>query len=63
MTTSLAIDEDLVREAQALGHHKTKKEAVTVALKEYIQRNRQLEVLKLFGQIEYLPEHDYKAGR
>lgn len=38
MATNLAIDDSLVREAQQLGGHKTKKEAVTEALLEYIQR-------------------------
>lgn len=63
MATNLAIDDKLIDEARLLGGHTTKKEAVTEALLEYIQRRRQLEILKLFGQIEYDPGYDYKAQR
>lgn len=63
MTKSVAIDEVLIREAQELGHHKSGKEAVIAALKEYIQRNKQMAVIELFGQIEYQTDYDYKAHR
>jgi hypothetical protein len=36
IATNLAIDDKLISEALHVGHHKTKKEAVTTALKEYI---------------------------
>ena len=41
MATNLAIDEELLKEAQKVGNHKTKKETVNEALKEYIQRKKQ----------------------
>jgi Arc/MetJ family transcription regulator len=41
MATNLAIDDHLIEEAQRCGKHKTKKEAVTTALREYIRRQRQ----------------------
>jgi hypothetical protein len=63
MTKSVAIDEVLIREAQELGHHKNAKEAVIAALKEYIQRNKQMAVIELFGQIEYQADYDYKVHR
>ena len=59
MTKSVAIDEVLIREAQELGHHKNVKEAV----KEYIQRNKQMAVIELFGQIEYQADYGYKVHR
>jgi len=62
MSTNLAID-DLIEEARTLGHHKTKKAAVTAALDEYIRRHKQLEVTKLFGTIEFDPAWNYKAAR
>ena len=37
--------------------------AVTQALEEYIQRRKQLKVLKLFGKIDYDPTYDYKKQR
>jgi Arc/MetJ family transcription regulator len=63
MATNLAIDNHLILEAQRIGRHKTKKSAVTEALKEYIQRRRQLEVVKMFGKIDYDGDYDYKAAR
>jgi len=38
MATNLAIDEGLIEAAQQIGHHVTKKAAVTAALNEYISR-------------------------
>ena len=38
-------------------------EAVTTALKEYVQRRRQQRILDLVGQIEYEPNYDHKALR
>lgn len=63
MTKSVAIDETLLKEAQELGHHKNSKEAVIAALKEYIQRNKQMAVIELFGQIEYQEDYNYKTYR
>ncbi len=63
MPTNLAIDDRLIEEAKKLGRHRTKKDAVTAALDEYIQRRKQQEVLSLFGTIEYDERYDYKQER
>lgn len=63
MATNLAIDDRLIDEARQVGNHKTKREAVTAALKEYIDRRKQLEILKLAGTIDYDPTYDYKKMR
>jgi metal-responsive CopG/Arc/MetJ family transcriptional regulator len=63
MATNLAIDDRLIDEARRVGDHKTKKEAVTAALREYIDRRKQMEILKLFGTIDYDPTYDYKKIR
>jgi len=63
MPTNLAIDDNLILEAQKLGRHRTKKEAVTAALDEYVKRRRQLEVLSLVGTIDYDKRYDYKKER
>ncbi len=63
MATNLAIDDKLIIKAQKIGHHKTKKEAVTTALKEYIAHKKQLEVIDLFGSIEFDKNFDYKKAR
>lgn len=63
MSENLELDEQLVEEARRLGRHRTGKSAVMAALREYIRRRKQLEVLNLFGTIEYDPEYDFKRER
>jgi Arc/MetJ family transcription regulator len=63
MATNLDLDPALVEEAVAVGGRRTKKEAVTEALKEYIARRRQAQVTGLFGTIDYDPKYDYKQQR
>lgn len=62
MATNLAIDDKLIQEALIIGKHKTKN-VVTEALQEYIQRRKQLEIIKMFGSIDYDPDYDYKKQR
>lgn len=63
MATNLAIDDRLIEEARKTGGHRTKKEAVTTALQEYIQRHRQRRILDAFGTFDFDPAYDYKAER
>jgi len=63
MPTNLAIDDRLLQEAQRIGNHRTKKETITAALMEYIQRRRQSQVLSLFGKIKFDERYDYKRER
>jgi len=63
MATNLAIDDRLIEEARRSGKHKTKKEAVTTALQEYIRRQRQQRILTDFGTVDFDPSYDYKAER
>lgn len=63
MATNLQIDDKLILKAVALGRHKTKKEAVSKALVEYIQRLEQEKILSMFGSVDYDPDYDYKKQR
>jgi len=63
MPTNLAIDDNLLNLAKKIGKHKTKRAAVNEALQEYIQRRKQFEITKLFGEIEYQEDYDYKSRR
>lgn len=63
MATNLALDNQLIADAVIVGHHRTKKAAVTAALQEYIQRHKQLKILDLFGTIDYDDDYDYKQQR
>ncbi|HEX6820637.1 MAG TPA: type II toxin-antitoxin system VapB family antitoxin [Candidatus Sulfotelmatobacter sp.] len=63
MATNLALDDKLIEEARRLGAHKSKKEAVTTALQEYVKRHRQQRILSDFGTVDFDPSYDYKAER
>lgn len=63
MPTNLAIDEKLLNEALKVSGHKTKKNTVNEALKEFIQRRKQKDIVSLFGKIEMNPSYDYKRDR
>lgn len=63
MATNLALDDSLIEEAKLLGHHKSKKDAVNTALKEYIQRKKQYLVMEDFGKFDFDPDYDYKKER
>ncbi len=63
MPTNLALDDRLIEEARRVGGHTTKKDAVNAALDEYIRRRKQLEVLKLFGTIDYDETYDPSESR
>jgi Arc/MetJ family transcription regulator len=63
MATNLAIDDKLIDEARRVGNFKTKREAVTAALDEFIRRRKQLEILNHFGTIDFDPEYDYRKMR
>ena len=63
MATNLALDDTLIETAKKIGHHRTKKAAVTAALEEYIQRHQQTDILQLFGKIDYDIDYNYKEQR
>jgi len=52
MRTTLAIKEKLLEEVKALSGVKTKKEAVEMALEEFIKRRKVKKLIELEGKIE-----------
>jgi Arc/MetJ family transcription regulator len=63
MPTNLAIDDQLLEQALAVGGHRTKRQTVNEALREFVQRRKRLELLKLVGKVEYDQRYDYKQER
>jgi len=63
MATNLAIDDNLLQEALLISGLKTKKDTVNYALKEFINRRKQLEIIALFGKLEPDVDYDYKKAR
>lgn len=63
MATNLSIDPELIEQARRLSGERTKKAAVTKALKEFIARHEQKEIINLFGKLDWDDGYDYKAER
>lgn len=63
MPSNLDYDPELLNEAQKIGGHRYKKDAVNAALKEYVQRRKQPSIIQLFGKIDYDEAYDYKQAR
>ena len=63
MPTNLAIDDTLLDQALSVGGYRTKRETVNEALREFIQRRKRLELLKLVGKVQYDTRYDYKQER
>ena len=63
MATNLFIDNELLDQALMIGGLKTKKDTVNEALREYVSKRKIVEVLSLFGTIEYDDDYDYKESR
>jgi hypothetical protein len=63
MPTNLALDDSLIEEAVKVGNHRTKKEAVTAALQEYVQARKRREILEWVGKVDYEDDYDPKRLR
>lgn len=63
MPTNLAVNDRLLHTAWKIGALRTKKDTVTVALKEFIERREQRKILKAMGTIRFRPTWNYKRDR
>lgn len=63
MRTNIVLDEKLVKEAMKLANVKTKREAVHVALRRFVQSGRQKRLLDLYGTGGVRRNYDYKKAR
>lgn len=63
MASNIEYDQCLLSEVLKVGGFKYKKDAVNTALKEYLQRHKQVKILDLFGSVEYEEKYDYKKKR
>ncbi len=63
MATNLDIDPKLLERAIRVSGLKTKREAVTKALEEFVARREQKKILELFGTLDWDSSYDYKKQR
>lgn len=63
MPTHLTIDDHLMAQAQRLGRHRTKKDTVNSALREYVKLQQRQALLEEEGQVDFWPGFDAKRLR
>ena len=63
MATNLSIDPELLERALELSGETTKKAAVNKALREFVARREQKEIVQLFGKLDWDGKYDYKKDR
>lgn len=63
MRTNIVLDEKLVKEAMKLANVKTKREAVDVALRRFVQSGKRKRLLDLYGTGGVSKNYDYKKAR
>ena len=63
MSTNIVLDDQLVQEAQALSHIKTKRELIETALKEFVAHRKRLNLRELKGMGGIRSDYDYKNLR
>ena len=62
MATNLALDDRLLETALKIGGLKTKKDTVNAALKEFVERRKQKEIIALFFSMPNDEDYDYKKA-
>ena len=63
MASNLALDDKLLTKALRIGGFKTKKQTVTVAIQEFIERREQRTILDAMGTFDFRDDWDYKKDR
>ena len=63
MATNVSIDPQLLDRALEVSGERTKRAAVTKALREFIARREQKRILEIFGSLDWDPDYNYKAER
>ncbi len=63
MRTNIVLDDNLVQEAFKYTSIKTKKELITLALKEFVRNHSRLDLRDIKGKIAFRKDYDYKKLR
>ena len=63
MRTNVVLDDSLVKKALKMSGLSTKKELITIALKEFVKNRSRFDIRDLKGKISFDDGYDYKALR
>ena len=63
MRTNIVLDDELVAEALALSQIRTKRKLVQVALEEFVENRKRMDLRELKGVNELRSDYNYKSTR
>ena len=63
MRTNIVLDDSLLEQAMRLAKVKTKREAVELALRDFVARRKQRDILALIGEDLIAPDYDVRKVR
>jgi len=63
MRTNIELNDTLIKKAMKLARARSKREAVHVALEEYVASRERKKILEMFGSDCIDPSYDHKAAR
>jgi len=63
MKISIEMDQDLIEQAVSISGFKTETNVINTALREFINRRKQIEITALFWKFNSDLDDDYKTGR
>ena len=63
MRTNIVINDEIMQHAMIISGIKTKKELVDTAIREFILRRSQKNLMELRGEVQFYEGYDYKAMR
>jgi len=63
MQITLNLNDALLQEARNLNPNITIDKAIEIALQAYLEQQKRLKIVNLFGTIDYDPDYDYKEQR
>ena len=63
MRTNIVLHDRLIKQAMRLAKVKTRREAVDLALRDFVTRGKQRDVVGLIGQDRIAPDYDIGAVR
>lgn len=63
MRTNIVLDESILKEAFELSNAKTKRELINLALEEFVNNRKKMNLLDLKGKIRFCDSYNYKSMR
>ena len=63
MRTNIVLNDKLVQEAFRYAAVATKRELIDLALREFVQNHRRMDVRELVGKVKLRSDYDYKKLR